>query len=133
VKPENLRPSAQRPRTQVSGLGPGSPVTFQGLRIGEVTSVNLEYDPKSDSIRAPVRFQLEPEHIADMHQAAARGNARMLVERGMRAQLQSSNLITGQMQVALVWGVFSRHSHDTSPASKTRRCCNPMSRAVPSC
>jgi paraquat-inducible protein B len=89
----------------VSGLGPGSPVTFQGLRIGQVTDVNLEYDPKADSIRAPVRFEVEPERIGDIHAAEARGpvaNARMLVQRGLRAQLQSSNLLTGQMQVALI-------------------------------
>ena len=88
----------------VSGLGPGSSVTFQGLRVGEVTSVNLEYDPKSNSIRAPVRFEIEPERIADMHLAEARGpvaNTRMLVERGLRAQLQSANLLTGQQMVAL--------------------------------
>jgi paraquat-inducible protein B len=88
----------------VSGLGPGSPVTFQGLRVGKVRSVNLEYDPKSDAIRAPVRFEVEPERIADMRLAEARGpvaNTRMLVERGLRAQLQSSNLLTGQQMVAL--------------------------------
>ena len=88
----------------VSGLGPGSSVTFQGLRVGEVTGVALEYDPKSDSIRAPVRFEIEPERIADMHLAEARGpvaNTRMLVERGLRAQLQSANLLTGQQMVAL--------------------------------
>ena len=89
----------------VSGLAPGSPVTFQGLRIGQVTDVNLEYDPKTDAIRAPVRFEVEPERIADMKLAEARGpvdNARMLVRRGLRAQLQSSNLLTGQQQVALI-------------------------------
>jgi paraquat-inducible protein B len=88
----------------VSGLGPGSPVTFQGLRIGQVTEVNLEYDPKTDSIRAPVRFEVEPERIVGMHLAEARGpvaNTRILVQRGLRAQLQSSNLLTGQQQVAL--------------------------------
>ncbi len=88
----------------VSGLGSGSPVTFQGLRVGEVTSVSLEYDARTDLVRAPVRFEIEPERIADMHLAEARGpvaNTRMLVQRGLRAQLQSANLLTGQMMVAL--------------------------------
>ena len=48
----------------VSGLGPGSPVTFRGLRIGSVSSVALQYDPKTDTIRAPVHFEVEPERIA---------------------------------------------------------------------
>jgi paraquat-inducible protein B len=88
----------------VSGLAPGSPVTFQGLPVGDVRSVGMEYDPKSDSIRAPVRFEVEPERIAHINLAEARGpiaNTRMLVARGLRAQLQSANLVTGQMMVAL--------------------------------
>jgi paraquat-inducible protein B len=87
----------------VSGLGPGSPVSFRGLRIGQVVSVNLQYDLKSDTIRTPVRFEIEPERIADVHLAEGRGpleNIRTMVERGMRAQLQSVNLLTGQMGVS---------------------------------
>jgi paraquat-inducible protein B len=88
--------------SSVSGLAPGSPVQMQGLRIGQVTSVGLEYDPKTDSIRAPVYFEVEPERIADVHIAESRGplaNVRMLVARGMRAQLETTNLLTGQMAV----------------------------------
>jgi paraquat-inducible protein B len=88
----------------VSGLGAGSPVTFQGLRVGEVTSVNLEYDPKSEAVRAPVRFEVELERIAGLPPAVGGGavaNTRTLVQRGLRAQLQSANLLTGQMMVAL--------------------------------
>jgi paraquat-inducible protein B len=89
----------------VDGLAPGSPVTFQGLRVGEVTGVKLAYDPKTDSIIAPVTYEVQPGRIADVSPAAeARGpveNARLLVRRGLRAQLKSVNLITGQMGIAL--------------------------------
>ncbi|MDO9714175.1 PqiB family protein [Paracraurococcus lichenis] len=88
----------------VGGLAAGAPVTFQGLRVGQVTSVELVYDPASDMIHAPVRFEVQPERIADVQPAARRGpveNAKILVAKGLRAQLQSANLLTGQMQVAL--------------------------------
>ena len=88
----------------VDGLGPGSPVTFQGLRVGEVTSVDLMYDPKLDAIVAPVHYLVEPERVANMSVAEHRGpveNARLLVQRGMRAQLKTTNLLTGQMAVSL--------------------------------
>ena len=88
----------------VSGLAAGAPVTFQGLRVGQVTSVELEYDPASDMIRAPVRFAIQPDRIADVQPFEKRGpleNARILVAKGLRAQLQSANLLTGQMLVAL--------------------------------
>ena len=78
----------------VSGLGVGAPVTFQGLGVGQVTSVGLEYHPASDMIRAPVHFEMQPDRIGDAKAAEKRGpleNARILVARGMRAQLQSSN------------------------------------------
>jgi len=88
----------------VGGLQVGAPVTFQGLRVGQVTGMGLEYDPVSDMIRVPVHYEIQPERIANIRFAAARGpveNARILVERGMRAEVQSANLLTGQMKVAL--------------------------------
>jgi paraquat-inducible protein B len=66
--------------------------------------VGLEYDAKTDALRAPVHFEVDPERIADVKLAQGRGpleNTRLLVERGLRAQLQSANLLTGQMAVAL--------------------------------
>jgi paraquat-inducible protein B len=88
----------------VGGLGPGSPVTFQGLRIGHVTGLGLEYDARGDALRVPVQFEVEPERVADVRLVEGRGaieNTRLLVERGLRARLESANLLTGQMQVAL--------------------------------
>jgi paraquat-inducible protein B len=87
----------------VDGLARGAPVTLRGIRIGEVTSVRLEYDPKSDTIRVPVRLEVQPERIGDVGAIEGRGpldNLRHLVALGMRAQLQSVNLLTGQKSVS---------------------------------
>lgn len=87
----------------VSGLAPGAPVTFQGVRIGQVTGYALEYDAAADRLRIPVRYEIEPERIAFSGLAAQRGpmeNARLLVHQGMRARLASANLLTGQQQIA---------------------------------
>jgi paraquat-inducible protein B len=86
----------------VDGIARGSPVTLRGIRVGEVTSVRLEYDPATDTIRVPVKFEVQPERIGDIAAVAGRGpleNLRRLVARGMRAQLQSVNLLTGQKAV----------------------------------
>jgi paraquat-inducible protein B len=88
----------------VAGLEVGSSVTFQGLRIGEVTSVGLEYDAATDSIRAPVHYEVEPERMAGVQVFARRGpleNARELVKRGLRAEVKSVSLLTGEMEVGL--------------------------------
>jgi paraquat-inducible protein B len=89
----------------VAGLGPGSAVTFQGLRIGEVTSVSMVYDPIANTVRAPVRFEVEPQRIKNIDVVAQRGplaNIRALVASGLRAQIQKANLLTGQSEIALV-------------------------------
>jgi paraquat-inducible protein B len=88
----------------LSGLAAGSPVEMQGIKIGQVTSVNLVYDPKADTVLAPVTFDVEPERVTQQVYDPAggpEGAVRRLVKSGMRAQLQTANFITGQKVVAL--------------------------------
>jgi len=90
----------------VAGLAPGAPVTMLGIRIGEVTSVDLRYNPEKDALEVPVHFDVQPERIAMSAEATKRGplrNAQILVNRGMRAQLATANLLTGQQEIALVF------------------------------
>ena len=88
----------------ISGLAPGAPVTFQGVRIGEVLGYDLVYDAATERLRVPVRYEIEPERVAGSVHAQGRTaieNANLLVRQGLRARLMSSNLITGQQQIAL--------------------------------
>ena len=90
----------------VSGLSVGAPVTILGIRIGEVTSVDLRYSRKKDMLEVPVHFTIEPGRIALSDQLVKRGaleNAQILVNHGMRAELTTANLLTGQQQIALVF------------------------------
>ena len=89
----------------VAGLGVGSDVTFQGLRVGDVTGVDMEYDAKTDTVVAPVHYEIEPQRIKNINVVANRGplaNLRMLVAKGLRAQIQKANFLTGQSLIALV-------------------------------
>ncbi len=88
----------------VSGLGPGSPVTMHGLTVGHVTDVRLAYDKATDRVVAPVRYEVEPERIVGIGVKVFKTQqeaVEALVKQGLRATLQSANLITGQQQVAL--------------------------------
>jgi len=88
----------------IGGLSAGAPVTLHGLKIGQVTSVGLRYDPAKDEIVAPVDYRIEPGRIADVEAAERlpRGKiAEQMVKRGLRATLQASNLLTGQKLVSL--------------------------------
>ncbi|HWA80402.1 MAG TPA: MlaD family protein, partial [Acetobacteraceae bacterium] len=90
----------------VAGLAPGAPVTMLGITIGEVTSVDLRYNPEKDALEVPVHFEVQPERIAMSAEAEKRGplkNAQILVNHGMRVQLATANLLTGQQEIALVF------------------------------
>jgi paraquat-inducible protein B len=100
----------------VRGLSVGAPVAFFGVPVGEVTGTGLAFDPKTLAARPRVDIVIYPERfIANL--PAAQGKAveaylqnqdartslvrRMVEERGLRAQLRTGSLITGQLYVAL--------------------------------
>ena len=47
----------------VRGLAAGAPVELQGIKIGEVTDVTLEFDYEKLAFRIPVLVETEPERI----------------------------------------------------------------------
>lgn len=92
----------------VRGLHPGAPVDFRGVVVGEVTAVLLDTDPATNEVRVPVEVKLYPERLRTRYRRdAVPGEPRhqalvdRLVERGLRAQLRTGSLLTGQLYVAL--------------------------------
>jgi paraquat-inducible protein B len=88
----------------VRGLRPGAPVEFRGMRVGSVTDVRLEIDPKHDTVRIPVTIAIEPERVSmigGMLSPQPYDMMRSLVGGGLRAQLKSGNLLTGDLLVDL--------------------------------
>jgi paraquat-inducible protein B len=98
------------------GLSVGAPVLFVGLPAGEVTGVSLEVDPKAPRPRGRVEIVAYPERVitrlggAGVAEAAAmaKGDAlreayfeRLIEQQGLRAQLRSGNMLTGERYVAL--------------------------------
>jgi paraquat-inducible protein B len=88
----------------VSGLAPGAAVTLHGLKVGEVTDVRLTYDAATDTVLAPVRYEVEPERVVGVGQRVFKTDAESvgaLLKKGLRASVQSASLITGQQNVTL--------------------------------
>jgi paraquat-inducible protein B len=102
------------------GLSAGAPVTLLGLPAGEVTDVGLDIDPATRTFRGRVEVVAYPERLIARLGARERAAAqaalmsgqrseqerhalilRMVEQRGLRAQLRSGNLLTGQLYVAL--------------------------------
>ncbi|MEC5215545.1 paraquat-inducible protein B [Actimicrobium sp. GrIS 1.19] len=93
----------------VRGLSLGAPVDFRGIVIGEVTSIDLEYDKATGAMRFPVEVNLYPQRLQSRRRKSATETPPddspelldKLVKRGLRAQLKSGNLLTGQLFVGL--------------------------------
>jgi paraquat-inducible protein B len=88
----------------VRGLTVGSPVEFRGIPVGQVLDINMEYDAEKAQFLIPVLIELEPERIKvvgeDVETSYQKQN-NFLVARGLRAQLKTGSLITGQLFVDL--------------------------------
>lgn len=90
------------------GLAPGAQVDFRGVVVGEVTSIDVRYDRDAKEFLFPVQMLLYRDRLdSKVSAAVARAQLdpvallRRSIERGLRAQLRTSNLLTGQRYVAL--------------------------------
>ncbi|GAA0847418.1 PqiB family protein [Cupriavidus pauculus] len=90
----------------VRGLSPGAPVDFRGVTVGQVRSIGIEYQRDKKAFRMPVVVELYPSRMGLREKDVADDTRKLaivhsLVQRGMRAQLRTGNLLTGQLYVAL--------------------------------
>jgi paraquat-inducible protein B len=97
-------------KESLRGLAPGAPVDFRGIVIGEVQSVDVDYEPGRKWFHFPVRVALFPQRLkthilageAPQFAEPDRNELlRAMIQRGFRAQLRTGNLLTGQLYVAL--------------------------------
>lgn len=97
--------------SSVRGLSRGAPVEFNGIRVGTVESVDLEYVVNQGTFRVPVVVTIEPERVSlvgsrqggvDPKQTVAK-----LIESGLRARLKTGSFITGQLFVDLAMNPVS--------------------------
>ncbi len=93
----------------VRGLSPGAPVDFRGITIGEVKSIGVQFDRSEREFLMPVLVTVYPDRlrradgVRDVPEQQAERKERLsaLIARGLRAQLRTGNLLTGQIYVAL--------------------------------
>jgi paraquat-inducible protein B len=95
------------------GLVVNAPVDFLGVNIGRVVSVDLDYDPATGSFPGVVGAVIYPQRLGaandKLREQAGSGDeeeqtSRVIgrfVERGLRAQIRTGNLLTGQLYVAM--------------------------------
>lgn len=88
----------------IRGLKVGAPVELRGIPVGKVTDIDIAINEKTNDVRIPVKVVLEPERLGqsrDNDEATDRAFIDHLIQDGLRAQLQTGSLITGQLFVSL--------------------------------
>lgn len=94
----------------VRGLAVGAPVDFRGIVVGEVRRIGLAFDRKNRRFRTLVEIQFWPERLRSRNrdrdraaEAREKPGSRMqrFVGFGLRGQLRTANLLTGQLYVGL--------------------------------
>lgn len=94
----------------IKGLNVGAPVMFRGVEIGSVTDISVRVNQKEFTFYIPVHIQIDPNRIDTLLGDDSVGKAffqnnreliALLIERGLRAQLQLESLLTGKLFVQL--------------------------------
>lgn len=93
----------------VRGLSEGAAIDLLGIEIGKVRSVALQYDAQRKRYPAEVLADVYPLRLGGLRNALLAETTgaddaevmRRLIGNGLRAQLRTGNLLTGQLYVAL--------------------------------
>ncbi|MGZ8225386.1 MAG: MlaD family protein [Methylococcaceae bacterium] len=98
--------------SSLNGLDVGAPVKMQGVKIGSVKEIVLQFDMKSGKVYKPVVVELDRESFVGGSQdfnklvsrAEQKSNRDKLVASGFRARLEMQSLLTGLLYID-----FDRH------------------------
>lgn len=96
----------------VKGLQVGSAITFRGVNVGKINSIQLQYDPGTNLVYIPVAGVLYPEsmqlvgiNVAEESKIEAQeGKGKLLhrwIDQGLRAQQSLPNFVTNQVNVTI--------------------------------
>lgn len=94
----------------VRGLTVGAPLDFRGITIGEVTGIYTRFDRETRKLGIVVEVAYYPERFTSRYEDGPTGGtvvknteefANYLVARGLRLQLRTGNLLTGQRYLAV--------------------------------
>ncbi len=106
----------------IQGLDEDAPVTVQGIKVGKVKSIQLLFDEKLVKPLTPVIFEVyeesfhlvshkrnngesdnENNQLTSIERTDIKELVERLLKRGLRAQLNTSSIITGKKHLALVF------------------------------
>lgn len=96
--------------SSLNGLEVGAPVKMQGVKIGQVKDIALQFDQQGGKIYKPVVLEIDRNNLnssgggtmsEEMSLEERKANRDQLVALGMRARLETQSLLTGLLYVDL--------------------------------
>lgn len=124
----NTFPMLLRFHQSVRGLSIGAPVDFRGVELGRVHWIGLAFDKVAGDFTPLVVVDIFPDRLvsagalpADKESSISQRDRKMaeLVAKGLRAQLRTGSLLTGQLYVSLDF-------FPNAPAAKFDLKANPL-------
>ncbi len=100
-KPTELNDYILEFQGSVRGLSVGAPVEVRGIKLGEVTDIKAQFDEETLTPRILVFIQTDPNafQVVGETTLAEKDQMEKMVVKGLRAQLQTGSLLTGQLFV----------------------------------
>lgn len=84
------------------GLTKGAPIDFRGIELGNVKSINVEFDSSYRQLRMPVIAEVYPSRLSRGREFDPNKQVlREFIQRGLRAQMKTGNILTGQNYIAI--------------------------------
>jgi paraquat-inducible protein B len=83
----------------VKGLAVGAPVNFRGVKIGNISSIDLAYDNETKSVLIPVVIDVELSRVKGVPEKFGYPDYAQFIREGLRAKLEVQNFITGQLMM----------------------------------
>lgn len=84
----------------ITGLKIGAPVTFQGVQVGQVASIELGINSQTGDIIIPVYVDIDRKSFGQFADNVD-GLREQLIKRGLRAQLKIQSLLTSLLYIEL--------------------------------
>lgn len=90
--------------SSISGLQVGSEVTFRGVKIGKVSKILVRFYSHKAKAKIPVYIEFEPGRVKFIGKKMYDDpdeQMKFLIHHGLRAQLKTKSMITGQQEIEL--------------------------------
>jgi paraquat-inducible protein B len=90
----------------IKGLEVGAPVLFRGVQVGQVSSIVIKADMEANTTYIPVIIEVDPSKWqikegagAEFGEIGSGERVKLLIEKGLRAELTTQSLITGKLAI----------------------------------